>query len=132
MSRRKYLRLLLVFLTLILSGTPASYTLADADLERIRLTELRRAAEEVRKIIEKKDIPAFLTVVRADIRPEFEPDLSNPSSALYGILFDSEVLRRLRNSNLPSISVRDFFLRKDPQVDVSFYADGAGKKRLDV
>lgn len=131
MIRSKGPRLFLILLTLTLSGTPASYTLADADLERVRLTELRRVAEEVRKVIVKKDLPALLTLVRPDIRPDFERDLSNPSSVLYGILFDSEALRRLGNPNLPSVSVRDFLLRKDPQIHVSFYADADGKKRLD-
>lgn len=131
MIRTKVPRCLLILLILTLSGTLTSYAMSDADLEGVRLTELRKVAEEVRKIIATKDVPALLTLVRPDIRPDFERDLSNPSSALYRILFDSEALGHLSNPNLPSVSVRDFLLRKNPKIRVSFYADADGKKRLD-
>jgi len=88
-------------------------------------------AEDFKDIVLKKDIPAFLRSVRPDLVEDFRRDLHNRGSVLYGVLFDSKVLKRQSNPELPSVCFRDYFLKaEDLQIDVSFYEE-EGKKKLD-
>lgn len=109
-----------------------------AALEKTRLDELRKTADELRGIIVRNDITSLLQYVEVqmdDDKERFEQvkrDLGNPNSWLYGRLFDSEVFRRHVASNpaFPNpMSVRTYFLRaRDLGIDVSFYREGSKKK----
>jgi hypothetical protein len=109
--------------------------LSAKQLEKGRLAELKKTAEQIREIILRKDVSGLLECVRPDqddfTKDTLSRDLHDPNSWLYGNLFDSEVLQRHASSPRDLVSVRDYLMRAENlKIVVGFYED-AGRKKVD-